>query len=129
MKPNLNAPCIKDIHKDRDLTLQFIIKQVENKTGLSVTELQKKHTEDQLFALGLKHVTTTKKALCTALNIPVEAACRYKRMLEKQGCLVQSVYEVVCPVTKHYAHLLSTNPNEFERLLKSKSNQLNLFKL
>ena len=114
-------------YKDKYLTIQFIINQVEKGTGLSISELKKQYSEDTLFAIALKHVTTTKKALCTALNIPVEAGCRYKRTLEKRGSLIQSIDEVICPFTKHQAHLISTNPKEFERLLKSNTNQLNLF--
>ena len=113
--------------KDRYLTLQFIVQQVERCAGLSFTELKKQYSEEHLFAIALKHVTTTKKALCTALNIPIEAGCRYKRTLEKNGNLVQSVDEVICPFTKHPAHLISTNPKEFERLLKSTTNQTKLF--
>lgn len=113
--------------KDKNLTLQYLITQVEKGTGLSFLELKKQYSEEHLFSLALKHVTTTKKALCTAFNIPVEAGCRYKRTLEKEGNLVQSIDEVICPFTKHPAHLISTNPKEFERLLKSNTNQLNLF--
>ena len=113
--------------KDKNLTLQFIIKIVEKGTCLSISELKKKYAEDKLFAIALKYVTTTKKALCTALNIPIEAGCRYKRTLEKDGNLVQSIDEVICPYTKHPAHLISTNPEEFERLLKSNNKQTKLF--
>jgi hypothetical protein len=113
--------------KDKKLTLQLIVKEVERKTNLSLSELKSNYTEDKLFAVALKHVTTTKKALCTAFNIPIEAGCRYKRTLEKEGNLVQSIYEVICPFTKHPAHILSTNSKEFERLLKSNNNQTKLF--
>ena len=113
--------------QDKNLTLQYIVKQVEKGTGLSFSELKKQYSEEHLFTLALKHVTTTKKALCTAFNIPVEAGCRYKRTLEKEGNLVQSIDEVICPFTKHPAHSISTNPKEFERLLKSNTNQVNLF--
>jgi hypothetical protein len=107
--------------------LKYIIKQVEKGTGLSISELKEQYSEEYLFAISLKHFTTTKKALCTALNIPIEAGCRYKRTLEKNGNLVQSVDEVICPFTKHPAHLISTSPKEFERLLKSTTNQTKLF--
>lgn len=130
MNKPLNTP-VNSLHKrqskDKYLTLQFIVKQVEKGTGLSFTELKKQYSEEYLFNLALQHVTTTKKALCTALNIPVEAGCRYKRTLEKEGNLVQSIDEVYCPFTKHPAHLISTNPKEFERLRKSNTNQLSLF--
>jgi hypothetical protein len=127
MKDHLNAPCIKDKGKYTENIINFIIKKVETGTGQSLVDLKKQYSEDKLFYLGLKYITTTKKAFCTALQIPVEAGCRYKRKLEKQGCLVQSANEFVCPFTKHPAHIISTNPNEFERLLKSNSKQLNLF--
>jgi len=113
-------------YKNKDLILQYIIEKIEKGTGLSYPELKKQYSGEKLFSLALKHVTTTKKALCTALDIPVEAGCRYKRTLEKEGNLVQSIEKVICPFTKHPAHLISTNPKEFERLLKSNINQLNL---
>ena len=114
-------------YKDKNLTLQLIIEQVEKGTGINVDELKKQYSEEHLFNLALQHVPTTKKALCIALNIPVEAGCRYKRTLEKEGNLIQSIGEVICPLTEHKAHLISTNPREFERLRKSNTNQLNLF--
>ncbi|TCO07031.1 hypothetical protein EV194_11030 [Natronoflexus pectinivorans] len=126
----MNSPKVfshKGHGKDKQLILRFIVKQVEKGTGFSLLELKKQYSEEHLFAIALKHVTTTKKTLCTALNIPIEAGCRYKRTLEKNGNLVQSIDEVICPFTKHPAHLISTNPNEFKRLLKSNTNQLNLF--
>jgi hypothetical protein len=113
--------------KDKQLTLKLIISQVEKGTGLTIKQLKKKYNEEVLFLIGLKHVTTTKKAFCEALNIPVEAGCRYKRRYEDEGFLVQSVDEILCPLTKHLAHLISTNPNEFKRLTKSTSNQTKLF--
>ena len=130
MNKTLETP-VNSLHKrqskDKNLTLQYIIKQVEKGTGLSFLELKKQYSEERLFSLALKHIATTKKALCTAFNIPVEAGCRYKRTLEKEGKLVQSIDEVIYPFTKHPAHLISTNPKEFERLLKSNANQINLF--
>lgn len=127
MDNQLNSPLHKRQAKDKHLTLQFIVNEVEKGTGLSLLELKKQYSEEHLFAVALKHVTTTKKTLCTALNIPVEAGCRYKRTLEKNGNLVQSIDEVICPLTKHPAHLISTNPKEFKRLLKSKYRQLTIF--
>jgi hypothetical protein len=112
----------------KKFTNALIINSIEKGTGRKLTELRKTYSEDALFKLSLQFVTTTKKALCTALNIPVEAGCRYKRSLEKEGKLVQSIDEFICPITKHPAHLISTNPNEFESLLKSNSSQLNLFR-
>ena len=114
-------------HKDKDIILSYIIKQVEIGTGLPLPKLKRKFSEDRLFSIGLRYVTTTKKAFCTALNIPIEGGCRYKRKLEKEGRLKQSIDKVICPLTKHRAHIISTNPKEFERLQKSKTNQLRLF--
>lgn len=113
--------------KGRFFVLNSIISKVEKGTGKKLRELKKMYSEDYLFQIGLKYVTTTKKAYCEALQIPVEAGCRYKRALEKEGLLVQSIDEVFCPLTNHLAHLISTNSEEFDRLLKSKSNQLKLF--
>lgn len=113
--------------QDKNLILKHIINDVKKGTGLSISKLKNQYSEEQLFYVALKHVTTTKKALCTALNIPIEAGCRYKRELEKNGHLVQSIDEVICPFTKHPAHLISTNPKEFIRLKKSNTNQLNFF--
>lgn len=112
---------------DKQLLLKDIVRKVENGTNKTIQQLKKELNEEQLFNIGLKYVTTTKKAYCTALKIPVEAGCRYKRTSEKQGRLVQSIDEVICPYTKHFAHLISTNPNEFEKLQTSSSNQLKLF--
>jgi hypothetical protein len=126
LKTPSNSLTIKR-RKDKNFNLQSIIKDVERGTNLSISELKRNYSEDKLFAIALKHVTTTKKAICTAFNIPIEAGCRYKRTLEKDGNLIQSIDEVICPYTKHPAHLISTNPEEFERLLKSNNNQTKLF--
>jgi len=116
--PNYNGKGKKEV-------LNFIKTQVEKGTGLNLTELRKKYSEDVLFFIGLKYVTTTKKALCKALNIEVDNACRHKRKYELEGLLVQSNDDVLCPYSTKYARLLSTNPNEFEWL--TYSNQLKLF--
>lgn len=113
--------------ENKQLILQYIILEIERGTGKMLVELKKQYSEDKLFYIGLKHVTTTKKAYCEALQIPIEAGCRYKRALEKNSLLVQSIDEVLCPYTKHLAHQISTNSKEFERLLKSSVNQLKLF--
>jgi len=118
-------PNIQD--KDKVLVLNFIRAEVEKGTGSTLSELKQQYNEEALFNIGLKHVTATKKAICKALDIPVEAGCRYKRSLEKLGLLTQSIDEVICPYTKHFARLISTNPDEFERLSQSKSNQISLF--
>ncbi|MBP8789934.1 MAG: hypothetical protein KBH01_00725 [Breznakibacter sp.] len=111
----------------KDFVLRAIIHQIEIGEGVTIGELKKKYSEKHLFKIALRHVTATKKAICSALDIPVEGACRYKRYLEKQGLLVQSEGKHVCPITKHPAHLLSTNLLEFEQLNKSNAVQLKLF--
>ncbi len=111
--------------KDRKLLLLNIRKRIENEEGLPFAEIKKKYREEQLFYISLKHVTTTKKALCEAIGIPVEAACRYKRNYEERRLLKQSEVDVICPFTKYPARLISTNPDEFQKL--NNSNQLKMF--
>lgn len=124
-----NSPIFlhKGYCKDKILALNIIISTVEKGTGKSINQLQMEYTQDRLFYLTLRHVSTTKKAVCEAMGIPVEAGCRYKRKLEKSGYLVQSVDLFVCPFTNHFAHILSTNPDEFDRLRKPRFIQLKLF--
>ena len=127
MKNNQKNNPRKRQPQDRELILNYIVKQVEEGTGKPIYELKVEYSEERLLYIGLQYVTTTKKAICTALDIQIENACRYKRDFEKQGLLVQSADEVLCPYTTNPAHLISTNPNEFERLQESNSNQLRLF--
>lgn len=115
-------------YKNTEILSHAIVQTVEKNTGTSLLQLKNELSEVDLFALGLRYVTTTKKAYCTALGIAIEAGCRYKRNLEKSGILVQSINKVVCPCTNHYAYALSTNPNEFENLRISLNMQLDLFK-
>ena len=79
------------------------------------------------YCLGLQHITTSNNAICQALKIPVEAGTRYKVELERNNYLVASVDKFQCDYTGEYVQFLSTNPAEFARLIKSDSNQLNLF--
>ncbi|NDV15577.1 hypothetical protein GO009_06015 [Muricauda sp. TY007] len=111
--------------KDRQLFISFLRKRIESGTGSSIESLREENSEERLFYLGAYYVTTTKKALCEALDIPIEAACRYKRAREKDGVLKQSEEDVICPVTRHPARLISTNPKEFKKL--HNSNQLKIF--
>ena len=122
---NTNSLIPNDNGKGKKEVLNFIKIQVENGTGLNIDELKKRYSEEVLFYKALKHVTTTKKALCKSLNLNIDNACRFKRNYELKGLLKESINDVVCPFTKYPAKLLSTNPNEFERL--TYSNQLNLF--
>ncbi len=116
-------------YKNKTLLSNAIVQTIEKNTGTNLLELKNELSEVDLFAFGLRFVTTTKKAYCAALGIPIEAGCRYKRQLEKSGVLVQSINKAVCPCTNHYAYALSTNPNEFERLRTSYNKQLDLFQV
>lgn len=101
----------KEIIKSSDLAFEIILKLPELKR----------------YYLGLKYVTTSNNAVCTALNIPIEAGTRYKAELESNYNLVASADKFQCDYTGEYVQFLSTNPAEFERLKKSDINQLNLF--
>ena len=115
------------MYKDKKILSKYIISEIEKNSGLSINDFKNKYSEIQLFYNALRHVTTTKKALCFSLNIPVEAGCRYKRTFEKKGLLVQSTKAVFCPYTRHRAHLITTNPNDFGKITESNTTQLNLF--
>ncbi len=127
MSKHLNTPGNSSYGKDKDFILQFIRNQVENGTGIVLKQLIAENSEKSLYYTALQYVTTTNKALCEAMYIPVEAGCRYKEMLEESGYLISSTDEFDCPFTRHKAHLLSTNPKEFEKLQKSMDTQLKLF--
>jgi hypothetical protein len=116
----INTMSIKSVQLIKALDVsytQYLIKKIEQSTGLTFDELKTRYTQADLFKVCLFHVTTTKKAISTAFNLPIETMCRRKRELEKCGLLVQSTKKVICPITKHPAHLISTNPAEFDRLL------------
>jgi hypothetical protein len=122
---NSNNLIPNDNGKEKKEVLNFIKTQVEKGTGLNLTELRKKYNEEVLFFIALKHVTTTKKALCKSLNLNIDNACRFKRNYELKGLLKESINNVICPFTKYPAKLLSANPDEFEQL--TYSNQYKLF--
>lgn len=115
------------IEKRKERVSKSILVEIEKSMGMTIQEIKSKFSEERLFLESLKHITTTKKALCAALLLNVENCCRYKRTAEKEGRLVQSVDEVICPYTGFSSHLISTNPSKFQELTKSNSNQLNLF--
>ena len=70
---NTNNLIPNDNGKRKKELLIFIIKKVEKGTGFNLSALKKRYSERQLFFVGLKNVATTKKALCEALSIPIEA--------------------------------------------------------
>ena len=114
-------------NEDKQFVIKSITNTIENLTGLTIEEFKTGLPEDQLFYKALYYCTATKKAICSALGIPIEAGCRYKRRFEKSGRLIQSASKIICPFTKHKANELSTNPDEFERLTKSKQYRLDLW--
>jgi hypothetical protein len=60
--------------------------------------------------LKVKPITATEAAV--VLNIYRPSLCRRKRTLEKAGLLTE-LKKAKCPITKHTAWLLSTNPDLF----------------
>jgi len=114
-------------NKDKLLILNYIRIQIEKGIGLTISQFRNENSEEHLYYTALKFVTTTNRTICEALNIAISDGTRHKRELEKSNLLVQSIDEFYCPFTEHKAHLLSTNPNEFEKLNKSKFLQLTLF--
>lgn len=117
----------KRLYENKIFTLQFIRKQIENGSGKPLSQVIKEYSELRRYKLALWYVTTTNKAVCEAMCIPVEAGTKYKRRLEKIGHLVSSIDQFRCPYTGDLAHLLSTNPKEFERLQESRFKQLKMF--
>lgn len=128
MKTNSkNNPSSQSKGEGSKLTVKTIISKIESGTGKTISFLKRKYSEKRFFFIALQHVTTTKRMLCLALKIAIADACRYKRQLEKDGHLVQSVYDTVCPDSKFLARILSTNPEEFNELTQSDSRQGDLF--
>ena len=105
-------------NKDRQILINWMRRQIENTTGYSVDQLKYGRTELKLYRFGLFLFTTTNKAICEALGIPVEAGTRYKRTLEKQGHLMASRKKQICPYTREPAHYLSTDENQFKDLME-----------
>lgn len=93
--------------------------------NLTPNNLQKEQSKDnELRAVYhyLYSVPSTATEVAVALNIYRPNLCRRKRTLEKRGQLAV-MKQVVCPITKHRAQLLTTNPS----LFPPKPKQLNLF--
>ena len=110
------------IDYDKQMHLNWVVRKVEKGTGLTKQELKSIYSEKALFYEALKYVTTTNRSLCVALNLSRPNCCRYKTNFESRGLLVQTVDKYVCRNSYDLAHLLSTNQNKFDELLKS--NQL-----
>jgi len=110
---------------NKNIVLLGIKHEVLKVEDLTLKEFKEKYSEKEQFYKGLHHVTTTKKAICLALELGIDNSCWYKRQLEKEGKLVESIENFFCPITGYKAKKLSTNPERFD-LLK-KTNQLKLF--
>lgn len=121
---SLNKYRLKKSKQNKRTHLNRVIQAVEKGTGYSVNDLKSIYSEEKLFLIALKHVSTTKKSLCKALGLGIDNCCRYKRDLEKKGILVESIESVTCYYSGCSAKLLSTNPEKFNKLRKS--NQLKL---
>ena len=120
MRNSLNNPgnSFERRSEDKQNVINYIVKTIETGTGKSLFELKRNHTQCDLYRIGLKYVTTTNKALCMALDIPVEAGTRRKRKLEKEGFLVASFKQKICPYTLEFAKYLTTDPNKFNEIIK-----------
>lgn len=94
-------------HKDKESYKDFIIRSVIKKTGFTLNELYS-IPDYERFLLVLSVITTTRKAVCTYFDIPIEAACRYKRTFEKEGKLME-VFKGTCPITGRFAYFLTAN--------------------
>lgn len=127
MANNPRTALHKRQYKDREILLNFIRFTVENKSGLVIPKLKEMYSEERFFYESLKYVTTTKKALCKALDINIDNACRYKRTLEKQGLLVQSYDRINCPFSGRKSHKLTTNQSLFAEISKTDNAQLKMF--
>ena len=68
---------------------------------ISNYEVFKTLPEEILFFKALKVQPVTKKAICKAFDLNIEAMCRLKRRLEKNGKLKQSKKKVVCQFTRY----------------------------
>jgi hypothetical protein len=110
------------IQKRKIQHLNWVTRKVILGTGYTIPELKQLYSEESLFFVALKYVSTTKKSLCKALDLNIDNCCRYKRTLEKKGLLIESVENYVCRFSSCEAKILSTNPNKFEDLLRT--NQL-----
>lgn len=93
-----------------------------NHTPNSLHKRQGKDNELLTVYNYLLEHTATATQVAVALDIYRPNLCRRKRTLEKQGKLAV-IKKVTCPVTKHRAALLTTNP----ALFPPKPTQLNLF--
>jgi hypothetical protein len=123
-----NSPkSFKQLDKDRQKVVQYIRTLIENATEKPVGQILIEYSDINRYYLALQYVTTSNKAVCEAMEIPVEAGTWYKADLENTNNLVASKDLFRCPYTGEMVHFLSTNPAEFERLWKTSDTQLKMF--
>ena len=106
MKNHLSTPnsvAGKGQNEDKHFLLKTIRRQVVKYTGEPLETILM-YPELRRYRLALECCTTTNKAVCCAMFIPVEAGTRYKAHLEKNGYLVSSIDQFNCPVTGDKAH-------------------------
>ncbi|AWG22941.1 hypothetical protein FFWV33_16105 [Flavobacterium faecale] len=98
--------------QERQSYINFYRKEVLKYHEISFSQFIKKPQERRLF-LALQVIPATAKVVSIAFKIPIESQCRRKRKLEDKGLLQVSKKRSICPITKHYANLLTTNKELF----------------
>lgn len=93
----------------------------EHINGVNTLSVSRKVNELQEVYYYLQRNIATATQTAIALKIHRPNLCRYKRTLEKLNLLAVA-NKGHCPITKHKAAFLTTNPELFP-----KSNQLQLF--
>jgi hypothetical protein len=93
----------------------------EHNNGVNTLSQHSKDTELQAVFELLKKQPATATQAAVALNIYRPNLCRRKRTLEKLG-LLSVVKKVRCPITKHTAWQLTTNPEYFPNRSQLKFN-------
>ena len=97
--------------------LQVLISIVEEKEGATIEDLKSSTSTAALYYKVLYHVTTTNSVVSLMLNIPIQKGSFYKNLWEKRGALVKSKGKLICKVTGRFNSFLTTNPNEYERVM------------
>ena len=84
--------------------------------NITLNDVQDEHKGKQLREMVqyLYSNPATATQVAVALNIYRPSVCRRKRTLEKRGQLAE-IRKVICPITKHRASLLTTDPLQFPK--------------
>lgn len=94
--------------QSKQIYIKFYQKEVLSHYNISFAKFVKLSHERRLN-YSLKVLPTSAKVVSKAFKIPIESLCRRKRELEIAGRLQTSRKYAVCPYTKHYARLLTTD--------------------